>query len=79
MFDYDINIRKIHEICNKIYKKDGLGHTRSNKPLCPSLSYKIINYFSNSIISENLFHPDSSLYASTHPVGTWSIALGDIP
>ena len=21
MFDYDVNIRKIHEICNKIYKK----------------------------------------------------------
>ena len=21
MFDYDINIRKIHEICNKTYKK----------------------------------------------------------
>jgi len=21
MFDYDVNIRKIHEICNKIYTK----------------------------------------------------------
>ena len=26
MFDYDVNIRKIHEICNKIYtKKAELG------------------------------------------------------
>lgn len=25
MFDYEVNIRKIHEICNTIYTKDRLG------------------------------------------------------
>ena len=38
MFDYDVNIRKIHEICNKIYKKDRLRKTIKQRPfvqVCP--------------------------------------------
>ena len=48
MFDYDVNIRKIHEICNKIYKKERLRKTIKQRPfvqVCPLIIVSSFMFF----------------------------------
>ena len=39
MFDYEVNIRKIHEVCNTIYTKDRLGQNGIIETVFPSLPF----------------------------------------
>ena len=48
MFDYDVNIRKIHEICNKIYKKDRLRKTIKQRPFVQVIYVFSHIYFDNN-------------------------------